>query len=369
MIERQGGVKGEVVLSIELLEASEGCQSGVDFELTSSQVIFADGEFEKPIPVRILEDDEVEADEFIRLELKVQSAQSSGQKEGLLFSDMFSITVVNDDVDMPPSILGPELIELEEDSMIPPVMFTLNDDRTAIEQLGIRILSDNQKLIRDESITWEHDDQEGYRFFVSNLEPNANGQTQLTIEVDDGTSTTAHVIVIEVKPQNDLPLITGLPSLVEVSDDTVNVVFQVEDLETPSENLFVYFTGQIPDFLLTDIFKIDFFGKDNVLKVSRPDGLFGKHPIRIFVLDEDGLGYGQEITIDFGVNPEPVELPVLKFQLVDSTVIEMSWEGDYQLWNAINLKSTFELIEGARSPYRAPLNGTGFFLLRSEQIP
>ena len=191
----------------------------------------------------------------------------------------------------------------------------------------------------------------------------------MTIEVDDGTSTTAHVIVIEVKPQNDLPLITGLPPLVEVSDDTVNVVFQVEDLETPSENLFVYFTGQIPDFSLTDIFKIDFFGKDNVLKVSRPDGLFGKHPIRIFVLDEDGLGYGQEITIDFGIDPEPVEFPVLKFQLVDSTVMEMSWEGDYQLWNAIDLKSTFELIEGARSPYRAPLNGTGFFLLRSEQIP
>ncbi|MDA7665579.1 Ig-like domain-containing protein [Verrucomicrobia bacterium] len=369
MIERQGGVKGEVVLSIELLEASEGCQSGVDFELTSSQVIFADGEFEKPIPVRILEDNEVEADEFIRLGLKVQSAQSSDLEEGLLFSNIFSIIIVNDDIDMPPSIQGPELIELEEDGMVTPVVFTVNDDRTAIDQLGIRILSDNQKLIKDESITWEHDDQDGYRFIVSNLEPDANGQTRLTIEVNDGTSTTAHVIVIEVKPQNDLPLITGLPPLVEVSDDTVNVVFQVEDLETPSENLFVYFTGQIPNFLLTDIFKIDFFGKDNVLKVSRPDGLFGKHPIRIFVLDEDGLGYGQEITIDFGIDPEPVGSPVLKFQLVDSAFMEMSWEGDYQLWNAIDLKSTFELIEGATSPYRAPLNGTGFFLLRSEQIP
>lgn len=368
-IERVGGVKGEFTLSLNVVPSGSECREGSDYVILSRKIHFDEGESIKPVPIRILDDDQVEGNEWIHLEITVLSETPELPHETLISGGDLIITLLNDDTDQAPVITMPDRLDIEEDSKVDVILFHVEDDRTPQAELILEVVSSNQDLIADADILVRPLGGTGEWALELKTQSNAHGSADIEIKVSDGLNAQTHVLTLHVSPENDLPIIRDLPSSIEVGVIPVITAVHVEDQETPGNELLAYVSGDIPGHTLNDVIQLERSGNQITMKVIPTEGLRGTFPCRFYVVDAEGLGYGQQFAVTFNPTPQVGGGAVLRIEYLSTGSIQLTWEGEYGLWKSLDLISGFTLINGASSPHVESINQAAFYLLRVSESP
>ncbi len=364
-IERTHGATGEVSLNLEIVDVETTAQHGTDFILGQTEVIFPHGVLARKITIQILDDEHVESNERIGIRLLPHPTNGNGATLGE--RSLFTITILNDDLSLPPTIDLPGDQQTEEDFPLGPIFFGIDDDLTPVSDLQVSVESSNAFLIPEDAIIIEETQDPAVWSLTANPAANAFGETVITIHVSDGTLTTSASFNLLVSEQNDLPLILGIPQVVHVRDEPVVVELELRDVETSPEDLFVYFTGQLEGINIANFIEISGSGALRRMTIRRPPGLDHEVPMQLFVLDSGGLGYGEGFRIIFG-DPAP-EIPPIVAEIINGASIRLTWEGDFQLYTTGNLSQPFDLLPEAVSPFEVALEQMGFYLLRPNNAP
>ena len=347
---------------VETIEGETTADHGLDYMLAPSEVVFPPGILARKISIQILDDDLVEPRERVSLRLVAHPQNGNGATVG--DRDRFNLTILNDDLSLPPTIDPPGDQETEEDQTLGPIFFVVGDDVTPVPLLEVSVESSNSFLLPDERIVLEATQDLGIWSLSATPTSNAFGQTEITIHVSDGTHTTSAAFLLTVEEQNDLPLIIGIPFKIPVRDEPVVIDLELQDLETSPEDLFVYFTGTIEGFNIASYIQITGNGAKRQMTIRRPEGYSGTASIQLFVVDSGCLCYGESFSVVFGDGP-PLLAPPIHLEIIAGAVLRLTWEGDDQLYTAEDLGQPFTLVPDATSPYEVELAKTGFFILRS----
>lgn len=167
-----------------------------------------------------------------------------------------------------PKSNAPKILELAEikyiyeDDLTESLEFWVEDPDTPRSMLSIVASSNKQGLIPNEYLKEQYFTyirSEGNKhLYRMNLKPaeDANsdelGQATITIAVDDDESTTTRGFILEVISINDSPTISDVNNQYTDENIPVSILFRVDDIETPNQNLdvSVYLSDSPPNYTL-----------------------------------------------------------------------------------------------------------------------
>ena len=210
--------------------------------------------------------------------------------EGAVSTRSFTFTVlpVND----VPTIISENTLETDEDTELSGVTITISDLETAADSLTYEIISGNQTILPDVSITKSYTSG-GTITLTLNPALNQNGIVNLVIKVSDGTATTIKTIRLNVKPVNDRPTISSNPaSIVRLEDQTIYedsstgiISFYVGDVEKAAGSLVVTATSSDTDLIPQSGIILGGTGANRTIKLVPLKDQYGTVTITVTVTD------------------------------------------------------------------------------------
>ena len=360
-VERLEGSIGDVTILLEYLELDSNAELGTDFQWTSQELVFASGVTKRPIPLRIIQDDSLEADEVLFIRMRLHPEFSLGAVLG--DPSTLQLQLLNDDLGEAPVIEAPAQVSFGEDSTLGPEKIVVTDQDTHLDSVTLRIESDSP-LFPAESVQLIQLDEPGQWDLWANPVPNGAGNATLTLYASDGYQTTTETILIEVRPENDHPVIEGLPNRLEVGRGGRVIQFKISDIETESDSLTVLISAQQQARGLEEYFVIERNGPQFQLRISASEDTQGEVLLHLIVLDSDG-GFVEHTTnvvfLDSGVSRSPIQ-----FERLPSNQLRLTWEGDLRLHATPDLLQPFQLIQDAISPFDVPIEQIQFYILRPD---
>jgi hypothetical protein len=117
------------------------------------------------------------------------------------------------------------------------VNFLASDPDTPIAQLKFLALSSNQTLVPNTNLVLSGNGNN--RVLTITPKEDRNGETEITVSVDDGEYIANQTFTLTVNPINDPPTIADIPSQTLNEDTTLEVPFTVNDVDNPFEQLVV----------------------------------------------------------------------------------------------------------------------------------
>lgn len=153
-------------------------------------------------------------------------------------SFVLTVNAVND----PPTITAVGDVSVNEDTPTAAIGFTIGDVETAAGSLTVTASSSNPQVVASSGISIQGTG--ATRTLTVTPVANAAGQSTITLNVSDGTTTTSETFVVTVIAQNDLPTITAISDTVAaVGVTTSPIAFTIGDVETAAANLTVTATS------------------------------------------------------------------------------------------------------------------------------
>jgi len=358
IIERVGGTHGAVSVALATVQGSSTATPGVDFSLLTTELTFEDGDLRRRVVMDIFDDNQLEGDEVITLVLSIADSDDSSATIGE--RNTMQIVLESEDINTAPGISLIEDQQVLEDGVLKNVNFTVSDDYTPLEDLVVRVSSDNPHLVSNfGSLVQRGDNPEDRTLSITPVKQ-AFGQTLITVSVSDGQLTTSTTFVLEVIATDDAPVISEIPERISAIGQSVIVPFTIDDLDDGAEDLVVFISTQTTHYLSSGQLVISGWGKNRELIINRNGDAQGIGSFRLFVIDQDGLMASRDFEIDFGGAVEP---PAINLTVVNSANVELTWEGDFRLFFTDALGQPFQEVVGAQSPYTAPMEQQGFYKL------
>ncbi|GIK36958.1 MAG: hypothetical protein BroJett011_07910 [Chloroflexota bacterium] len=190
--------------------------------------------------------------------------------------------------------------EIEENSVLGPLSFTISDIETAADDLVVSGDSSNTLLVPNENISLAGT---GLTRTVT-ISPalNQTGSTTITLRVDDGEGTASTSFLLTVSPFNNPPTISNLSDQVANEDTTLGpLAFSIDDVETAADDLFVSGSSSDPTLVPEENIVFGGAGIDRTVTVTPTANQFGTAIITLTV--DDG---GKTATRQFSVTLNPV---------------------------------------------------------------
>ena len=335
-IERLDGSAGDVTILLEHVELDSEAALGTDFQWASQELVFASGVTKRAIPIRILQDNILERDEVFSIRMRLHPEFSVGAVLGNPSS--LQLQLLDDDLGEAPVIQAPAQLSVVEDSALGPETITVTDSDTGLDSITLRVESDSP-LIPAERVQLIKLDEPGQWNLVADPVPNGAGNATLTLHASDGFQTATATILVEVIPENDPPVIEGLPDRIEVGMDGSKIQFKITDIETESDSLTVLISAQQQTRGVEDYFIIERNGPEFQLRITANDDVDEEVLLRLIVLDGEGGAIEQTssvVFLDSGVSGSHIQ-----FERLLNNQLRLTWEGNLRLLGTPDLLEPF----------------------------
>jgi len=186
-----------------------------------------------------------------------------------------------------PTISPIDDMAIDQDSATDPLIFTVGDAETAVEDLVASVESDNPALVDAAGILVAGDGAD--KSLVITPLAGATGSATITISVTDGELTTTESFVLTV---NEVVAGNSVPTVSAVEDQTIQqdsatepLAFVVGDVETAAEDLVVSVESDNPALVDAAGIIVAGDGADKTLIVTPLAGATGSANITISVTD------------------------------------------------------------------------------------
>ncbi|HTF16823.1 MAG TPA: tandem-95 repeat protein [Chryseolinea sp.] len=147
---------------------------------------------------------------------------------------VLTVTPVND----APTLTAIANQTTNEDTPTGNIGFTVADLETAVAVLVVTATSDNATLVPNAPANLELGGTEASRTIRVIPAGNASGTANVTVTVDDGTSTATRTFGVTVSPINDAPIVSAIADQTVTEDaGTGAIAFTIGDEETPAGTL------------------------------------------------------------------------------------------------------------------------------------
>lgn len=360
-IERLDGSSGDVTILLEHLGNESDAELGTDFLWTSQELIFASGTTKRAIPLQIIQDDILERNERVVIRMRLQPESSAGATLGN--PSTLQLQLLNDDLGEAPVIVAPAHVSIGEDSILGPQRILVTDPDTNLDSVTLQIES-GSPLFPAEGVQLIKLDEPGEWNLLAAPVSNGSGNATLTLLASDGFQTTTGTITVEVWPENDRPVIEGLPDRLEVGRNGILIPFKITDIETKSDSLTVLISAKQQFRRLEEYFVIERNGPQFQLRIIADDDVQGEVLLRLIVLDGEGGSVEHISNVKF-LDSEEVSSQI-QFERLPNNQLRLTWEGDLQLFSTPDLHQPFQAVPGAASPFDVSMDQNQFYILRSE---
>jgi PKD repeat protein len=187
-------------------------------------------------------------------------------------------------------------ISFDEDTAMTPLSFTVADIETSIELLQVRVSASNSTLFPKDSIDLNYHDN---AYWLSLSPPhNLNGESLITIYVDDGIDESIETFTVNVLPVEDPPVLTP-PIDIQLPEDaaTQSIPFVVSDPETAVSDLIITAYSDNLELIPQDAIQLTGTTADRLMNISIAPGHFGIVHITLTVTDASGYSDSHDQTI------------------------------------------------------------------------
>lgn len=245
-VTRRGGDKGAVRLLVSLERGIGvfGAQPGADFETDPVEVLFKPGELAQRALLPILPDFLIEENETILLRLALAPGQTLNADIG--FPSTSSVSILNDDFDTAPQFETIPAQTTDEDQDLR-VLISVSDDLLPFAELSVKAASSNPELIVVSAL--EFNEETGRYRLLLRPQPNAYGESSVTVLASDGLQETALQFPVTVHSVNDPPMLSEVRDLETPPGETQTVPLEISDPDTALENLVISVTSSNPFIL------------------------------------------------------------------------------------------------------------------------
>ena len=235
-VTRRGGDKGAVRLlaSLQRGTGAFGAQPGVDFETDPVEVLFKPGELTQRARLPILPDFLVEENETILLRLALAPGQTPNADIG--FPSTASVLIVNDDFNAAPQFEAVLAQTTNEDQELS-VSISASDDLLSPAELSMKAASLNPELIVVSAL--EFDGETGRYRLLLRPQPDAYGESAVTVLAGDGFQETALQFPVTIRPVNDPPKLSEVSDWEVPPGETQTVPLEISDPDTALEDLVI----------------------------------------------------------------------------------------------------------------------------------
>jgi uncharacterized repeat protein (TIGR01451 family) len=190
--------------------------------------------------------------------------------------------------DMPPIVSPPLISDISnqttnEDMVLGPVPFTVNDIDTPTSNLVVTAISSNPALIPNGNIILSGSGTD--RRVTITPATNQSGSAMITITVSDGALTTNDTFVVAINAVNDPPGISGLADATIPSGTSTPFQFMISDSDTPPGDLQVTAASSDPVLIPPGNLQLSGTGPERTLMIRSAPGLTGTSRITLTVND------------------------------------------------------------------------------------
>ena len=137
----------------------------------------------------------------------------------------------------PPTITAVANQVIVEDTTTAALAFTVGDGQTAAASLVVTASSSNPSLVPNSGAALALGGSGASRTVTVAPQPNANGQSTITLSVNDGILTTTTSFLLTVTAVNDLPVVSAIAAQSINEDQSLAVPFTISDVETAAASL------------------------------------------------------------------------------------------------------------------------------------
>lgn len=130
-----------------------------------------------------------------------------------------------------------------EDTPTGAIAFTVGDAQTTAGSLTVSAASSNTAVVANTSAALALGGAGASRTLVVTPQPDASGNSTITVTVSDGSLTASTAFQLTVNPVNDAPIVSPIGSQTTPEDQPLSVPFTVSDVETPAGSLTVQATS------------------------------------------------------------------------------------------------------------------------------
>ncbi|MEW4455928.1 Ig-like domain-containing protein [Bremerella sp. JC817] len=193
-----------------------------------------------------------------------------------------------------PTITSVDDQTIDQDTVTDPLVFTIGDAETAVEELVVSVESDNAELVDPTGIILTGDGTE--KTLVVTPLAGATGSATITISVSDGEETSIETFVLTV---NEVGVGNTAPTISSVEDQAIDqdtatdpLLFTIGDAETAAEELTVSVESDNAELVDPAGIIVTGEGADKTLIVTPLAGATGSATITISVSD------GEETSVE-----------------------------------------------------------------------
>jgi len=247
--------------------------------------------------------------EPIDLKLKVTPTDASGELPIVISADdgsgelsataemTFSLKIGEDEgANTSPVISGISNWKMNEDDPSADIVFTV-EDKEGSDGMIVSAASSDTVLLPNDAVHMNI--QEFGTTYILRLNPleskelrlkvrpvpDQNGQTVITVTVQDDDKTVAKNFYLLVDPENDLPQISGISDKTTPRDIPLNVAFTVGDMETPADSLIIKAESSDTSVVSNTGIVIAGSGDSRTLEITPVTGRIGETLISVTVGD------------------------------------------------------------------------------------
>jgi uncharacterized repeat protein (TIGR01451 family) len=211
-----------------------------------------------------------------------------------------TVTAVND----PPTISEIDDQVSNEDEVLGPIPFTVDDVDTPVELLIVTPSSNNQALFRDENIDLDGSGKD--RTVTLTPEPDAFGEATITLTVSDGELSAFTEFKVTVLPVNDPPILSIIPDQ-EIDEDTSTepIPFTITDVDNEPEEITVRGESSNQELVADEDIVIEGSGSERTVTITPLPDQFGETVITLIADDGEDTGQTSFTLTVLNVNDPP----------------------------------------------------------------
>lgn len=209
------------------------------------------------------------------------------------------IDMVVQAVNSPPTITRIADQNLDEDSSVTGIPFTVGDPDNALGDLSIVVSSANQSLVPDAGLQIGGSGAN----LTLDIHPaaEASGVATVTVTVSDGALSASAIFQVFVAPRNDAPVLGLIADQTTNEDTAITVALSLLDVDTPLNQITV--TGSSSSQLLVPDANINITGAGSTRQVTLTPAANQSGQADITLSANDGMGGVSGVTFKLTVNP------------------------------------------------------------------
>ena len=263
---------------------------------------------------------------------------------------------------VPPVMTLPDRLSIDEDKSIS-VFVPIVDDVLRSEELELSVTSSLASLVSEDHVSLSP--VEGGALLNLHPLPDQYGDLVVTVFVSDSLHVVSGAIPVEVRPVDDPPRIARLPDRTVMGPQTLEVVVQVSDPDSPLTQLTLWLESNFEDLITVNRQAVEMSGSQAILSLAPKEGRFGIAEIAVRVQTQDGFisteRFQVQVTDPLREEPPPVDIRLKRSSGGGAERLILSWIGEMQLFVADQLSGPYRQMEGVTSPYQPSIKRNGQF--------